>query len=155
MIGGLYFLSLKTRNENILKRAMALFAHPWLRYSRDGLWDAPSAAFLVDNLVKVRRTGNVTGGSDGSDILLQISEREPRLQHRGAATDIQPEREIRSADDAVEEIHSGHERWSTSAGSSASKHLRTWNVGFRRHGSQRRFSERRAGTDVWTHTYSV
>ena len=79
LIAALYFLSLKTTNTQTLQRALALFSHPHLRHARDGLWDARTAAFLVDNLVKVRQNGNVTEGSDASDILMHISEQDRSL----------------------------------------------------------------------------
>ncbi|KAJ9611660.1 hypothetical protein H2200_004844 [Cladophialophora chaetospira] len=74
LIGALYFLSLKTTNKQMLDKAIGLFSHPQLRNARDGLWDSRTAAFLVDNLIQVRKNGNVTSGSDGSDILMHISE---------------------------------------------------------------------------------
>jgi hypothetical protein len=76
LIGALYFLSLKTTNKQVLEKATALFSHPQLRHARDGLWDARTAAFLVDNLVRVRRNGNVTEGSDASDILMHVAEQD-------------------------------------------------------------------------------
>lgn len=72
LISGLYFLSLKTTNKQVLEKAIALFSHPQLRHTRDGLWDSRTAAFVVENLVKVRQSGNVTQGRDAGDILMQV-----------------------------------------------------------------------------------
>lgn len=76
LIAALYFLSLKTTNKQMLDKAISLFSHPQLQRARDGLWDSRTAAFLVDNLVKVRQNGNVTEGNDASDILMHISEQD-------------------------------------------------------------------------------
>ncbi|ETI26628.1 hypothetical protein G647_10389 [Cladophialophora carrionii CBS 160.54] len=76
LIAAIYFLSLKTTNRQILEKATALFSHPQLRHARDGLWDARTAAFLVKNLVRVRQNGDVTEGSDASDILMHIAEQD-------------------------------------------------------------------------------
>lgn len=74
LISGLYFLSLKTTNKQVLEKAISLFSHPQLYYARDGLWDSRTAAFVVENLVKIRQSGNVTQGRDAGDILMQVPE---------------------------------------------------------------------------------
>jgi hypothetical protein len=76
MIGTLYFIGLKTTNKQILKRAVSLISHPELRHTRDGLWDARTTAFIVDNLIKVRQNGNVTEGADTSDLRMHVSEQD-------------------------------------------------------------------------------
>ena len=76
LIGTLYFLSLKTTNKRIVQKAISLFSHPQFRHARDGLWDARTTAFLVNNLVSIRQNGNVTEGNDASDILIHVSEQD-------------------------------------------------------------------------------
>jgi hypothetical protein len=80
LIAALYFLSLKTTNKQTLARATALFSHPDLRETRDGLWDSQKAASLVESLVKVRQKGNVTIGQDGTDIIMHISDQDQQVE---------------------------------------------------------------------------
>lgn len=77
VIGALYFLSLKSSNPRTLKNALALFLHPQVRDARDGLWDARTAAFVAENLAKVRSNGGVRQGSHERDILLHVADVEP------------------------------------------------------------------------------
>ncbi|KAI1619912.1 hypothetical protein EDD37DRAFT_642543 [Exophiala viscosa] len=54
LIAALYFISLKTTNPQTLSSALQLFSHPSIAHSRDGLWDAKTASFVVQNILKLR-----------------------------------------------------------------------------------------------------
>ncbi|KAK5031360.1 hypothetical protein LTS07_005095 [Exophiala sideris] len=58
LIAALYFISLKTTNPQTLSSALDLFSHPTIAHSRDGLWDARTASFVVQNLLKLRPNGD-------------------------------------------------------------------------------------------------
>lgn len=60
LIGTLYFLSLKATNPQTLSTALDLFSHPRIRNTRDGLWDAHTASFVIQNLLKLRTNGTHT-----------------------------------------------------------------------------------------------
>ncbi|OAL24575.1 hypothetical protein AYO22_05364 [Fonsecaea multimorphosa] len=68
LIGTLYFLCLKTTNQEILTTAYRLFSHPLLQNSRDGLWDSSLVEMVVKNVMKIRDRDS---GMDVPDILVE------------------------------------------------------------------------------------
>lgn len=54
LVAILYYLSMKTTRPSTLAQASVIFSHPLLANTRDGLWDAQSAAFVVKNMVTAR-----------------------------------------------------------------------------------------------------
>ncbi len=54
LIGTLYFLCMKTTNQEILATACRLFSHPLIKNSRDGLWDSQHAELVLKNVMEIR-----------------------------------------------------------------------------------------------------
>lgn len=57
LIAVIYFVCVKTTSTITRHKAFELFAHPSLSHSRDGLWDAQTASFSLNRIIRRTRKG--------------------------------------------------------------------------------------------------
>ncbi|KIW10897.1 hypothetical protein PV08_10196 [Exophiala spinifera] len=120
LIAMLYFLTLKATKPETLSTALELFSHPRIRNTRDGLWDAHTAFFVVQNLLKLRDNGahNNTSKlvhkeiSDHADIKEMMTFQElntgkevPMMQSRGVTITLDQNTSPPSVMDARTQLH--------------------------------------------------